>query len=164
MLSSPYFQPDRILSVYSNFSFSHSALCTQDSAPAPPPERPSRASSPPQQHEPRHCTSTPPCFPPLAPWRPGMCTNLHCCLTVRPAGIAYARHRAPPRYTKCACGGCKITDHIYALHLDMCTPTSSSALRPHPVRGPRSLCRIFWRGRGKAHRHTTPCTVITDCL
>ena len=79
MLSSPYFHPDRILAVYSNslcelrvvvVGFSHSALCTQDSAPAPPPERPSRASSPPQQHEPRHCTSTPPCFPPLAPWRP----------------------------------------------------------------------------------------------
>ena len=36
--------------------------------------------------------------------------DLQCCLKVRPVGSACARHRAPPRYTKCACGR-TLTDH-----------------------------------------------------
>ena len=36
--------------------------------------------------------------------------DLQCCPKVRPVGSACARHRAPPRYTKCACGR-PLTDH-----------------------------------------------------
>ena len=36
--------------------------------------------------------------------------NPDCHLKVRPVGSACARHRAPPRYTKCACGR-TLTDH-----------------------------------------------------
>ena len=36
--------------------------------------------------------------------------DLQRCLKVRPVGSACARHRAPPRYTKCACGR-TLTDH-----------------------------------------------------
>ena len=45
--------------------------------------------------------------PPSPPPSP---RDLQCCLKVRPVGSACARHRAPPRYTKCACGR-TLTDH-----------------------------------------------------
>ena len=45
--------------------------------------------------------------PPSPPPSP---RDLQRCLKVRPVGSACARHRAPPRYTKCACGR-TLTDH-----------------------------------------------------
>ena len=53
--------------------------------------------------------------PPTAPASPTGCREISTyykmrCLKVRPAGTACARHRAPPRYTKCACGR-TLTDH-----------------------------------------------------
>ena len=52
-----------------------------------------------------HCDSPLPTgTPPPSP------RDLQCCPKVRPVGSACARHRAPPRYTKCACGR-TLTDH-----------------------------------------------------
>ena len=50
------------------------------------------------------CSAAGPPPPPPSPW------DVQCCLKVRPVGSACARHRAPPRYTKCACGR-TLTDH-----------------------------------------------------
>ena len=50
------------------------------------------------------CSAAGPPSPPPSP------RDLQRCLKVRPVGSACARHRAPPRYTKCACGR-TLTDH-----------------------------------------------------
>merc|ERR1712086_861145 len=50
------------------------------------------------------CSAAGPPPPPPSP------RDLQRCLKVRPVGSACARHRAPPRYTKCACGR-TLTDH-----------------------------------------------------
>ena len=52
------------------------------------------------------CSAAGPPSPPPSP------RDLQRCLKVRPVGSACARHRAPPRYTKCACGR-TLTDHSH---------------------------------------------------
>ena len=59
-----------------------------------------------------------------------------CCLKVRPVGSACARHRAPPRYTKCACGRI-LTDH--RSHTGSSTPAHHRSRLSDSVKNGKAL-------------------------
>ena len=78
--------------------------------------------------------------------------DLQCCLKVRPVGSDCARHRAPPRYTKCACPGgpSQITDHFRPLALN---PSTSPRAAPRDLGRSRAISGdLGTRGRAALSR------------